>query len=628
MISFGVMLFGSVHSSDAQFGRTTIVRRRRSPLHAAHSMDEAGTVLARVHSEAPMKNWKRPNQHAHVRIATLAPIALLLIASTALAGTPTDLTCWLRNSSPAPGQPPIRRWSDSTQTISVFVDSSTTTSGVQTSFYNPYLVAKATEVAVERWNEQAGIPQRLVFAGFKTDAAPQALGTVVIQAGGCAAESFGSASGGCDVDASGFCTKGRVSLFLSPTQFCGDPGARYADFYSDPNNQAGFVDVLVHEIGHTLGRSDAYRTACGQTNQTSVMETSDVQHRDLTDFDRLEMQAVYGTRAATNSVKRRMLWSTAVAWAAPVNTGITFVDIAPGPGSSSSVASIPVTTVRFFNTTTQIAVRLLIAAGSLQAETVLTGQFPARKPVSTSLGPNGSGVMAYMTETGGNNSDRQLCIRRRTNGVFGPEGCSNPCSGTLPNNAVSTAHDPVTGRFLVAYTCEGQIRIRALATSVDCTALHCAEVNAVLGATSAAETPVVACQPNGQIGSNCRLVYARRNVVGQKIAWRTFGVVLGFSSNQITIGSEVPTDIESEHAPAVTYYGDAFQMALSRNGRLLQTYYMFPSYSGSGPGWTYDGTLNTTGWISPPFYSPTQQCINVAGQRSCTQLHLLWVQYR
>jgi hypothetical protein len=613
--------------SDAHFGRTTLVCRCRTRVRAAPSTNETGTVLAMAHAEEPMKNWKRPNQNVRTPVATLAPIALLLMTSTALAGTPTDLTCWMTNSSPAPGQPPIRRWSDSTQTINVLVDSSTTTSGVQTSFYNPYLVAKATEIAVERWNEQAGIPQRLVFAGFKTDGADQALGTVVIQAGGCAAESFGAASGGCDV-AAGFCTKGQVSLFLSTTEFCGDPSARYADSYADPNDQAGFVDLLVHEIGHTLGRFDAYKTACGQTNQTSVMETADVQHRDLTDFDRLEMQAVYGTRAATSSVKRRILLSTEGAWSAPVNTGMTLVDIAPGPGSSSGVASIPVTTVRFFNTTTQNTVRLLTAAGGLLAETVLTGQFPARKPVSTSFGPNGGGVMAYMTETGGNNSERRLCIRRRTSGVFGPEGCSNPCSGTLPNNAVSTAHDPVTGRFLVAYSCEGQIRIRALATSVDCTALHCAEVNAVLSLTSAAETPVVACEPNGQAGSNCRLVYARRNVVGQKIAWRSFGVVLGFSSNQITIGNEVPTEIESEHAPAVTYYGDAFQMALTRNGTLLQTYYMFPSYSGSGPGWTYDGTLNTTGWISPPFYSPTQQCISVAGQRSCAQLHLLWVQYR
>jgi hypothetical protein len=565
----------------------------------------------------------------------LAPLALLLTTSTAIGGPPTEPSCWMSVSSPPPGGPSFKRWADTTQRINVYVDTSTTPDrfggmhGVQSISYNPYYVAKATEIAVERWNEQAGIPQRLVFEGFKTDSPdnPRPPNSVVIEAGGCirpVPERPIVASAGCTPDkASGFCTTGTVTLHSSYFPYC-DTFSWGAE-YSDPNDQTNFVDVLVHELGHTLGRSDAHESTCGVDLQTTVMETSNIA-RDLTDFDRSESQAVYGSRAATNVLRRRMLVSTTSAWGAPTNVGVTFVDIAPGPGSSWGFTSIPVTTVRFINNTTTIAFRLLSGTQGLSPETLMTGQFPARKPASTSLGPTGSGVMAYMAETGGNTSERQLCIRRRTNGVWSAEGCSNPCaSGQLSNNAVSTAYDPVSGRFLVAHACEGYIRVSALATSVDCTSLKCAQVSA-LRYVSAAETPVVACEPGGQVGSNCRLVYAQRNVVGQRIAWQSFGFVsdpYGFN-NAITFGVENQTRIESPHAPAVTYYGDAFQMALTRNGTLLQTYYMFPWSTE----WTFDGTLNSTGWISPPFYSPTKQCVSFGGFRSCEQLHLFWVQYR
>lgn len=567
----------------------------------------------------------------------LAPIALLLLTSTSIAG-PTDLTCWLTNSSPPAGQAPIRRWSDTTKQIDVYVDSSPST-GVQTVHYNPIFVAKATEIAVERWNEQGGIPQRLVFAGFKTESAQQLPGSVVVISGdpnSCSADTFGSASAGCTLGSTGFCTSGAVTLWRRPVSICSSTYF-WGDDYSDPNKQGDFVNIMVHELGHTLGRSDAYRTDCGIKNQTSVMETSDVQRRDLTDFDRSEMQAVYGSRAATNILMRRMLSSTTTAWGPVVNSGLGNFDIAPGPGSSQGFTSVPVTTTQFVGAATQIVIELFSGTQNWGAPLTLSGQFRAKKPVSTSLASTGEGVMAYMAEDGGNDSTRRLCIRRRTsgtNGTWGAETCSNPCNGAIPNNGVSTAYDPISGRFFVTHQCENdpqtsKVRVAALATATCAPGVfRCAEVSQLLD-IGAAETPVVACGPTAYPGpySSCRLVYAQRNLVGQKIAWRTLGFLpdsFGLN-NELIIGSENQTQIESEHAPAVTYYGDAFQMALSYHGTSILTYYLFPTASQ----WVNDATLNTTGWVSPPFYSPTQTCMVKRGVTVCNdQLHVFWLQYR
>lgn len=126
------------------------------------------------------------------------------------------------------------------------------TDGVQNAGLNASNVALAMETAIERWNEQSGTTIRLVSGGLTSN-------TTV---------------------SSGILIRGVTGCTTHP---------------------ASHGTGLVHELGHTMGRNDAYNfptscdlKACALAHET-VMTCTDGQ--DLTDFDRTDHQSVYGDRA-------------------------------------------------------------------------------------------------------------------------------------------------------------------------------------------------------------------------------------------------------------------------------------------------------------------------------------------
>jgi hypothetical protein len=204
----------------------------------------------------------------------------------------------------------------------------------------------------------------------------------------------------------------------------------------------------------------------------------------------------------------------------------------------------------------------------------------------------------------------------------------------MTRNGVSTAYDPISGRFLIAHACPDRSNIIALATP-SCSTTACREVSTEIIGANAAETPVVACGNQYMVTggvtslySNCRLVYAQSTVAGQNIAWRVFGMkpgVLGRSAS-ILVGGENQTNIGSEHAPAVAWYIDSFIMALSVHGTEIRTYYSAPW---APEVWTQDTTVNSTGWVSPPFLSPTHWCQYIPRRPPVCydELHIFWTSY-
>jgi hypothetical protein len=231
--------------------------------------------------------------------------------------------------------------------------------------------------------------------------------------------------------------------------------------------------------------------------------------------------------------------------------------------------------------------------------------------------------MAYVLSNS-NGTARELCWQRRysNTSAWDRETCISYCNtgqfnDNLIHNMVATTWDPVVGRFVIAYAC-GDTGINLMVLPpYNCTnKLTCFATTTHIPQTRVSETPAIACSnQTSPLYANCRVVYARRNVPGQPIAWRQFGLI--GSPASITYGAEQSTTIETEHAPAIAWFKTSFYMVVSNWGQLITLHSMTP-----GSNWVQAGTLNTSGWVSPPSISTAGSC------PSCTQyLSVFWLRY-
>jgi hypothetical protein len=338
--------------------------------------------------------------------------------------------------------------------------------------------------------------------------------------------------------------------------------------------------------------------------------------QELTGFDRRDHQDVYGRKNIANVLKHRTMLATAMTWSGVFDNGSNGYDLIPGPGSTYNVSPIPVALVTSHD---GVFLRELTNAESFGGVVTVPTFWKPQFPVSTTYAPNGEALMAYVQDNT-TSAGRKICWKRRnTSGVWGAENCSNSCAPT--QNTVSTTRDPETGRFLMAHRCTQGPSTGVLLTifASNCHFFSCRGSSAfITEIPDVAEAPAIACsdQPAPLYG-NCRIVYAKRNVFGQPIEWRTFGLI-GPPPYGVVLSNEQTTSITSEQRPAIAYFQGNFWMALTHFGRDVYVYNLATS---AGSNWNQQAILNNAGWVSPPFIS-TSNCAGCTGK-----LHVFWLSY-
>lgn len=559
---------------------------------------------------------------------------LVCVLSTSAYAAP-DPNCWITRKWPSP------------RTIPVYV-STNVTEGVARAGYDSTFVDAATRIAVARWNEQGGSQLRLKFMGETTLTRAQQ-GNAVVVVGSATCSRFIATGSSTQypnnplIAGSGTVTLIWKSLVDGTTNVC--TSYTHLEHQSYAGRPDTFVDVMTHELGHVLGRLDAYpygdnaaNPQCGLDHPT-IMNGSPETFQDLTDFDRTDTQATYGSRMVTDFTH---LWRRQQGATTATDEGTGEWDVAPAPGSSYQPGAIPVSLVHPAYYIASIVARSFSAlgrwAGTGSDWNLGSYSYYSHKPASVSYGPNGDGVAAYIVETPTTGGQRVVCYQRKsgtnwTNPICLEEG--NICRPT--RNSISTAYDPVSGRFLMAYQCDEYIaRIHAFSVP-DCTDPSCQEIFMDTSGITAAETPVLACSPmDASLGgvtephSNCRIVYARANTVGQKLAWRYLGIVPSAdpaTAPSFSLGSEnAVSGIESDHAPAVTWFVDRFRMALTVDDSRIEMYSMLPTQ----PVWVFTERVNPdpygeNSWISTPFLSGTMFCRY--GFPCTEKLWMFWLRY-
>jgi len=561
-------------------------------------------------------------------VCLVATIALLV----PLAANAADPNCWVS----APTSSGIRQWHPGV-TIPVYIGIGS--GGVQNIKYDPSTLALALQTAIERWNEQTGTTIHLTYGGMTTSSPTVNGGILILGSPGCS--NFYASSGLSPPGSDGYSTTGTISLsgyYYGSNGACTltDDTAYGLHWYPQE-----LVDMLVHELGHAMGRTDAYSfptscdpNACGTAHNT-VMSCAEGQ--DLTDFDRTDHQSVYGDRASATTLSHMTQTAGSSTWAAVVVEGSSVGwEAPPGSGSSYQTFDAPVPLVGQVGSSTQVVLNQFRWDQAWENGIVVNTTYVTRHPVSSSFAPNGSAIMAYVADTGSPTS-LAVCHRLRdTSGVWGAESCLVPnantvCTGIV-RDGVSTAYDPSSGRFLIANQCyhasAHQVVIRSIAPP-GCTNILTCQTTAQLFYAMPAETPTMACSdytPTTEpLWSNCRVVWAQRDVYGQPIAWKNFGID---SQHNVVVNPTTHTapGIFSDHAPSVAWFNNAFEMAVVRFGQDITLYSL--GASASATSWTGAGTMNSTGWVSAPYLATTHGCRHTIFGNFCSdKLNLFWLNY-
>jgi hypothetical protein len=528
-------------------------------------------------------------------------------AATARHAAATDAACWM-------GAPPFR-WEPpplgGVIDIPVYIDTSDT-HGIQWSGYNSYDYILSVWVALARWNEQSGAKLRFRYAGTVDvgPAEPSELPRGVYLHGVPPSEPGGQVScdlafgraNAADADGDGYIDYGWVVI----------PGAA-ANCTARTMLPAQLTQVLVHELGHTLGRNDAYENSCGDDHSTVMAQT----FPDLTLFDALETQSVYGVRSTItggSATKRRVLHVSGGAW-----SGMTTVDSTPRmtrPGPSSSVRNGSLQMAWRETTTSGVmrVVRRMVGTASVGATT--TDDVAATSPISIAHAPDGATLMAYVKDNPQAGLSAAICWRLSSNGgsTYGAE----TCNGTAGYHGVGTAYDPLSKMLVLGFSnYDGNIVLKSLATTQSTTTPR----TTTYTGRSGAEGVAIACADTVASGSgNCRVVYAAANRYGQPIEWFDTSIsFLGFSSGNIHT-----TTLFSQNVPAVAWFHNRFHLAYSYLDQAIYHHDM----TRTGTSWTYRSTPVTgsgTSWLSPPHLAPTTEC---NGDICAPRLQLIWLQYQ
>jgi hypothetical protein len=270
--------------------------------------------------------------------------------------------------------------------------------------------------------------------------------------------------------------------------------------------------LLVHELGHALGRTDAYAFInCNEAG--SVMGTQ----AELTRFDKQAHQEVYGSRAPVTRASYRVR-----------QVGTTWTEERTLPGddllyhvnSSASYGSIYAVLgwVRQRATTALDILKARLFYESLDAVEALPVE--THTPTAAALSPQGEGILVYQREDqdyGG----RKVSFRRSTS--QGAAFRAETYVATTSRGSVSAAYDPVSGAFLIGWTANDQsVRIRTIRPSGS----PYPSQTTALSTHKAADAPGLVCAPTYSLNNkNCRLAYAHADSYGQTLRWVDFEVI-------------------------------------------------------------------------------------------------------
>lgn len=522
--------------------------------------------------------------------------ALLLAAGTPAQAQSANLNCWFNWNGEA------IHWNSSVVPVYINVsnDKGVHTSGVDTlSFY------LTLENAIATWNEKAGSDLLLEFGGTTTAATLP--GAIVVSGGGSACYAKGGKGGVFPLDDT-VVQWGDVVIYqwvANNQGMC--TGAEH-------NRTPSSLRLLLeHELGHAMGRLDAYNNpGCGlPVTDHTVMDSS----ASLTRFDKTQHQAVYGERDGIPELK---IMSTSGTWS-DHSLALSNVQYAPsGVDSFGTATTLSPFTVSNGDGTTTLKLARSWLLGHYET---ITLAHDTHESAAASIAADGTAIVAYLlpypTAT---QTHWQVCYRVSSDhgATFGPGVCpsSIPGGNQTYHPSVSVAYDHLSKNFVLAWkSSPSEVTLRTVQSGSSTTSQRTKRVD-----VATERTPKVVCadatSPNSP---NCRLIYSDSTRYGQILSWAEFSVMSwwGLILVDTTVHS---AGFAVDRDPAVAWFNGQFHLAYTYDSNRGVEHRVMER---DGTSWSVVGQLNSSGHVSSPSLSSTRFCF-----WGCSEvMHLFWLRY-